>query len=132
MTASVLSGIAFVVMWIGVMALLSHMSGWPKLAAVYRARRPPSGTCFLLAGGKIGDVWYRGTLTIYTSPEGLYISLWPIFRFREPPLFIPWHDIRNRREKRWLWSGLIEFDVGSPPIGTMRLLSVIFRDAPNV
>jgi hypothetical protein len=132
MSGTLLSGIAFLAMWIGVMALLAYMSGWWKLAAVYRAQRPPSGTCFLLAGGKIGEVWYRGTLTIYTSPEGLYLSVWPIFRFREPPLFIPWSDVRNRREKRWLWFRYIAFDVGSPPIGTMRLLSPVFRDAPNV
>jgi hypothetical protein len=100
------------------MALLAYMSGWWKLAALYRAQRPPSGRCFLLAGGKVGDVWYRGCLTIHTSAEGLYLSVWPIFRFREPPLLIPLSDIRNRREKRWLWFRCIEFDVGSPPIGT--------------
>jgi hypothetical protein len=132
MTAQFVLTTLFVVMWIGVVALLSHMSGWPKLASVYRARRPPSGRCFLLAGGKIGAVSYRGTLTIYTSPEGVYISLWPIFRFRNPPLFIPWHDIHNRREKRWLWTRLIDFDVGSPPIGTMRLFAAVFRDVPSV
>ena len=38
--------VLFVGMWIGVLALLSHLSGWGKLAAVYRAERPPSGTCF--------------------------------------------------------------------------------------
>jgi hypothetical protein len=108
------------------------MSGWRKLAAVYRAERPPPGRCFLLQGGKIGDVWYRGCLTIYTSPEGLYLSAWPIFRFREPPLFIPWTAIRNRREKQSLWSRLIEFDVDSPSNGTMRLLPSVFRDAPDI
>jgi len=131
MIAGFLLAVAFVAMWIGVAVALSHMSGWPKLAAVYRAQRPPSGKCLLFTGGKIGDVWFRGCLTIYTSPEGLYLSVWPIFRFREPPLFIPWNEIRNRREKCLLWSRLIEFDVGSPPIGTMRLLPAVFRDAPN-
>jgi len=132
MIANILLAFALIAMWIAVTAGLSHMSGWPKLAAVYRAQRPPSGRSFLVTGGKIGNVWYRGCLTIYTSPEGFYLSVWPIFRFREPPLFIPWNDVHNRREKRWLWSRLIEFDVGSPPIGTMRLLPAIFRDAPNV
>jgi hypothetical protein len=131
MIASFLLPVAFVAMWIGVAAALAHLNGWPRLAAVYRARRPRSGRCFLPAGGKIGDVWYRGCLTIYTSREGLYLSVWPIFRFREPPLFIPWADVHNRREKRWLWSRLIEFDVGSPAVGTMSLLRAVFRDAPN-
>ena len=124
--------LALVGVWIGTLAVLSHKSGWPKLAAVYRADRPASGRCFPLQGGKIGDVWFRGCLTIYTSKEGLYLSVSPIFRFREPPLFIPWNAIRNRREKRLLWSRLIEFDVGFPSIVTMRLVSAIFRDAPDV
>lgn len=124
--------LAFVGVWIGTLAALSHNSGWPRLAAVYRAERPPTGRRFPVQGGKIGDVWFRGCLTIYTSREGLYLSVSPIFRFREPPLFIPWSAIRNRREKRLLWSRLIEFDVGFPSIVTMRLLSAIFRDAPDV
>jgi len=132
MDTSFLAFVAFVAMWIGVMALLSHMSGWPKLAAVYRARRPPSGRCFLFARGKVGEVWFNGCLTIYTSPEGLYLSVWPIFRFREPPLFIPWSEVRDRRETRWLWWRLIEFNVGSPTVGTIRLGPGVFRDAPNV
>jgi hypothetical protein len=130
--ASFLLVLACVGVWIGTLAVFSHQSGWPKLAAVYRAERPPSGRCFSLQGGKIGAVRFRGCLTIYTSREGLYLSISPIFRFREPPLFIPWSAIRNRREKRWLWSRLIEFDVGFPSIVTMRLLPAIFRDAPDV
>jgi len=129
---AVLLPVVFVAMWAGVLAMLSHMSGWSQLAALYRAQRPPAGRCILMSGGKIGDVWYRGCLTIYTSDQGLYVSVWPIFRFREPPLFIPWSAIRNRRQTRWLWTRMIEFDIGSPPIGTMRLLPAVFRDAPNV
>ena len=123
--------IVLVGMWVGVNALLSYSSGWQKLAAVYRAQRPPSGRCFPIQGGRIGDVFARGCLTIYTSPEGMYVSIWPIFRFREPPLFIPWSDIRNRRERRWLFSRLIEFEIGSPPIGSMWLSPSVFRDAPS-
>ena len=132
MITGILLALAFVGVWIVVLALLSQMSDWPKLAATYRAQRPPSGKCLPLQGGKIGGVWYRGCLTIYTSEDGLYLSVWPIFRFREPPLFIPWTDIRNRRERRFLWSRLVEFDVGLPPVTTMRLLPRVFRDAPNV
>ena len=132
MIAGILVAVAFVGMWFGVLALLSQMSDWRKLAADYRAERPPSGTCLPLQGGKIGGVWYRGCLTIYASREGLYLSVWPIFRFREPPLFIPWTAIRNRREKRYLWSRLTQFEVGSPAVGTMLLTSKVFRDAPNV
>jgi hypothetical protein len=54
-------------MWVTVNALLSYSSGWAKLAAVYCAERPPSGRCFPIQGAKIGDVFARGPLSIYTS-----------------------------------------------------------------
>jgi hypothetical protein len=62
-----------------------------------------------------------------------YLAVWPIFRFfGEPPLFILWPAIHNRREKRILWSKLVECDVGSPPVSTMLLAPKVFRDAPSV
>src|SRR6266478_174698 len=104
MTAHVMLVIAFIllvpVMWFGIISLLAKLSGWEKLAAAYRAQRPPSGQRFVLEWAKVGAVYYRNCLTIYRSPEGIYLSIWPIFRFRQPPLFIPWGELRNRREKR--------------------------------
>jgi hypothetical protein len=116
--------------WVFVLWLLSELSGWRRLATVYRAQHVPNGKRFPMQTGKIGDNWYKGCLTVYTSGEGLYVSLWPTFRFREPPLFIPWSGVRDRREKRWLLSRLVEFDVGSPRVGTIRLSPSIFHEAP--
>ena len=116
--------------WVFVLWLLSELSGWRRLAAVYRAQKAPNGKRFPMQTGKVGDAWYKGCLTVYTSREGLYVSIWPIFRFREPPLFIPWSALCDRREKRWLLSRLVEFDVGSPRVGTIRLSSFIFHEAP--
>ena len=118
--------------WVFVLWLLSELSGWRKLAAVYRAQHAPNGKRFLMQTGKIGDTWYGRCLTIYTSGEGLYVSLWPVFRFRQPPLFIPWSAVRDRREKRFLLSLLVEFDVGSLRFPTMRLSPSIFREAPII
>jgi hypothetical protein len=126
-----LLAIVVVGMWIGGLTLLSYCSGWPKLASVYRAERPPTGRCFPMQGAKIGDVYYVGCLAIYTSHEGIYISIWPIFRFREPPLFIPWSDLRNPREKRWFFTRMIEVDIGSPHLGRMWLSPSVFRDTPS-
>src|SRR5581483_1529962 len=110
---SVLVPLLVATWWVFVLWLTSELSGWRKLAAVYRAQHRPNGKCFLIQSAKIGDMWYRGCLTIYTSGEGLYVSLWPVFRFRQPPLFIPWSAVRDRRERRFLLSRLVEFDVGS-------------------
>jgi hypothetical protein len=108
MTAHVMLVIAFIVlipaMWFGIISLLAQASGWERLAADYPAKRPPSGQRFILEWAKVGAVYYRHCLTIYRAPEGIYLSVWPIFRFRQPPLFIPWRELRNRREKRVFWT----------------------------
>jgi hypothetical protein len=123
--------IAFVVlvpaMWFGIISLLSQLSGWERLAAAYRAEWPPSGERFILEWAKVGGVYYGRCLTVYRAPEGIYLSIWPIFRFRQPPLFIPWSELRNRREKRLCWARVEEFDVGSPSVGTLQLRPALAR-----
>jgi hypothetical protein len=103
--------IAFIVlipaMWFGIISSLTRAAG-KGLAADYPAKRPPSGQRFILEWAKVGAVYYRHCLTIYRAPEGIYLSIWPIFRFRQPPLFIPWSELRNRREKRLFWTDVDE------------------------
>jgi hypothetical protein len=112
-------------MWFVVLGFLSQLSGWNKLASLYPGRQPPSGKCFLMQGGKVGAVYYRGCLTIHTWSEGLHISVWPIFRFQHPPLFIPWSELHNPREKQLFLVRLKELDIGSPAVGTIQLLPAV-------
>ena len=37
--------------WVFVFWLLSELSGWRKLAAIFRAQRPPSSRCLPMQGG---------------------------------------------------------------------------------
>jgi hypothetical protein len=55
--------------WVFVLWLLSELSGWRKLAAIFCAQHPPSGRCLRMQGGWVGDTLYTGCLTIYTSDE---------------------------------------------------------------
>src|SRR6476469_6745769 len=87
----------FVGMWCAVSLILSTTGGWRRLAASFPARSQPSGRRFFLQGGKVGQVTYSGCLTIYSSQEGLHLSVWLPFRLGHPPLFIPWDAIRNAR-----------------------------------
>ncbi len=74
----------FVGMWIAVLALFSQMSGWGKLAAVYRAQRPPSGRCFPIQGGnqskasnkdvKLFQVRWRARLTFQRLLQNSWVQ----------------------------------------------------------
>jgi hypothetical protein len=46
-----------------------------------------------------------------------------LFRAGHPPLFIPWSAIQNPRQRKWRWFDTIAFDVGIPPVATVRLPS---------
>ena len=80
-----------------------------------------------MQGGKVGQVTYSGCLTIYSSPEGLYLKVLLPVRPGHPPLFIPWDAIRNPVARRFLWADSVVFDVGSPGIAKVQLSKKVFE-----
>jgi hypothetical protein len=36
---------------------------------------------------------YGNCLTVGGNPQGLYLAVAPLFRFRQPPLLIPWEEV---------------------------------------
>ncbi len=68
------------VWWVFVLWLLSELSGWRKLAAVYRAERPPSGRRLSMQGGWVGSTLYGAVSRFthhtrdYTSPSGPFFA----------------------------------------------------------
>lgn len=117
----------FLGMWCAVGLMLSALGGWRRLSESFPARGRPSGRRFIMQGAKVGRVHYSGCLTIYSSPEGLYLSVWLPFRLGHPPLFIPWYAIHNATTRRFLWIESVVFDVGSPRITTLELSKKIFE-----
>jgi hypothetical protein len=53
----------------------------------------PPQTLHKWSYGKIGWVYFKGALTIGTTPTGLYLSVFPLLRFQHPPLMIPWSAV---------------------------------------
>lgn len=119
----------FVGMWCGVLFILS-MCGWHELAESFPAPSERSGKRFAIQSGKVGWVSYNICLTIYASTEGLYLSVWPIFRIGHPPLFLPWKAIHNPTFKRILWFETVTVDVGAPAIARLRLARKVFENSP--
>lgn len=120
----------FVGMWCFVSKMISSTSGWSRLAETFPARNPPSGKRFFMQGGRVGSARYSGVLNIYTSQEGLYLSVMFLFRVGTPPLFIPWSAIRYVKTHRFLWAETVEFDVGSPEAVTFQLPKKVFEGTP--
>jgi hypothetical protein len=91
---------AFVLLWRVVLFVLSQVARWPELKQQYAITQPFSGPLSHSASGHIGPVWYARTLTLGSSPAGLYITAQFPFHFGTAPILIPWSDIEVRREKR--------------------------------
>lgn len=96
----------FAVLWLGVSALLSRVGGWSTLAGPYRAKYPPVGEQFRFVSASMGKerlpVNYKGCLFIVVTRHGFHVSVLFPFRFRSPPLFIPWSAVESITEKRFM------------------------------
>ena len=102
----------FVALWLLVSAVISFIGGWSALAKRFRRNQPFNG---MVLNGQSGNMrWiagYGNCLTIGSNPEGLYLAMWPLFRFRHPPLLIPWGEISVKRQ-RILFFPVVRFGLG--------------------
>jgi hypothetical protein len=107
--------------------VIAVVGGWRRLAEFFPANDLPAGRRFLWQSGSIGWVNYSGCLTIYSGPDGIYLTtMWP-FRAGHPPLFIPWSEIHDVRTRRILWAEDATFEVGSPSIAKLALPKKVFE-----
>lgn len=123
--------IFFVALWSAIVAMMSLVSGWRRLARVYRTIEPPAGgKTTRSVTGMVGAARYKRVLTIATDDRGMFVTISWIFRMGHPSLFIPWRDIHNARKMNLFYWQFIAFDIGSPRIAGMRLPSDIFVGTP--
>lgn len=102
----------FVGLWLLVSAVISYIGGWTTLAKEYRNTAKVFGECWTRQSGQMR--WlasYGSCLTLGADEAGFYLATMPLFRYRHPPLFIPWDRIAIAR-RRFLFFEFIEFRLG--------------------
>lgn len=102
----------FVGMWCVISLMLARLGGWHALAQAHRAASKPVGKRFGMESGSIGLVSYNGCLTVCVTGEGVYMSVWPMFRLGHPPLFFPWSEIHNPKKYLTEIQVLVELEEG--------------------
>jgi hypothetical protein len=99
-------------LWLLVSAIISYIGGWTTLAKRFRMKTSFVGERWAGQSGQMR--WlagYGNCLTLGCNPEGLYLATMPLFRFRHPPLLIPWEEIAiSRREILFL--SFVRFGLG--------------------
>lgn len=111
----------FVLLMLTIFAVLARAGGWTALARQYRCDGVPEGEKFSFQFAEFGWVGYNGCVTIRISTEGLYLAIWPVFRFSHPPLLIPWSDLHVLRVRPTAWIPDVTLSAGRPPVARIRL-----------
>ena len=92
--------------WLAISCFLSVIGGWHALAKRYRSTMSTSGKLFSFASMGLGrgffPVSYRSCLFVRLDSAGIGLSVFPLFRFFHPKLFIPWSAVSDcKRERFW-------------------------------
>ncbi|BAY91573.1 MULTISPECIES: hypothetical protein [unclassified Tolypothrix] len=82
-----------ILFWLFLIFLLSF--DWNKLAKLYRTNEPAPANLSRFEYGSVGMAYYKGSLNVGVSPQGLYLSIFVLFNFGLPALLIPWSAIRK-------------------------------------
>ena len=100
-------------LWLLVSAIISFIGGWSTLAKRFALKSPFRGDRW---GGQSGQMrWtagYGNCLTVGASPDGFYLAISILFRFRHPPLLVPWTEVAITR-RRFLFFRYVRFGLGS-------------------
>src|SRR5580704_4325544 len=96
----------FLVLWIFVTIVISHLSGWASLAGQFRFHDTFSGPRWSWQSGRMRFMMnYNRCLTVGASEQGLYLAMNPLFRLGHPALFIPWSEVSVQPQRIFFFRG---------------------------
>ncbi|QHG16790.1 hypothetical protein A6V25_14155 [Nostoc sp. ATCC 53789] len=89
---------------------------WNRLAKLYRTKEAPPQNFSRMQSGSVGLVYYKGTLNVGITPQGIYLSIFPLFGLGLPPLLIPWSAIRKIEPANQLFIERFRLHLSSPKV----------------
>jgi hypothetical protein len=102
----------FIIVWLFVSFALSKVGGWSALADRFRFTGQFYGTKWKWQSAQMRcTINYNGCLILGSNETGLYLWTMPLFRFKHPPLLIPWSEISISR-KRILFMDFVRLALG--------------------
>lgn len=115
----------FVGSWILISFITSKM-GWSRLASKYKFPQHFIGTRVGIISMSINFIDYRNALILEYNDEGLYIKPILLFRLFQPPILIPWEEIKEVRDKRILFSNMKQLIIGYPIVAKLKFYNSTF------
>lgn len=84
----------FVGIWVLTTYVLGLLSGWSLLSKRFRYQGVYYGETWPFRSARMRTLVHFGNaLTMGADETGLYMAVFPLFRFGNPPLLIPWSEI---------------------------------------
>jgi hypothetical protein len=96
----VLVPVAIVALFALILATISRLGGWRRLAEIYSAQTMPRGAQFGMQSVQLRR-WagYNNCVHFAADESGLWLwCMWP-FTFRHPQLYFPWSEISLANER---------------------------------
>lgn len=95
--------LGFIAWWSFICCMIAFVGGWAKLARRFRAVSKPPGQTFSIQSGQFNGTRYNNCLIVVVAPQGLYLSMFPLFRSGHAPLLIPWSALSPFKAGKQLW-----------------------------
>ena len=128
MLAIVLFPVLLVGLWVAILHLIATASGWRALAGAYAGDRPFQGRTYSGVNGWVGMLGYGWSLTVGGNREGFHMSVMRPFRPGQPPLFVPWDDVRFESGQALLLGPVVDLRMRRVPRVRIRLPEGVVRD----
>jgi hypothetical protein len=106
-------------LWLLVGAVLSEVARWPELAFRFPARDEPPGRTVPGEVVSVGIVGENNVTVLTVGDAGLYLRPRLLFRFRRPPVLVPWAEVTYVGERRVFWWRTHVLDLGG--VTSMRI-----------
>lgn len=97
----------FLIMWFGINASLSLISGWFQLSRKFPcSKKFQAKESFRLTslslGPRLVPVSYGNTVFVSINEYGIRISVLFLFRLLTSPILIPWDNINSAKRERYI------------------------------
>ncbi|MEH2442338.1 hypothetical protein [Nostoc sp.] len=89
---------------------------WNRLAKLYSTKEAPPQNFSRMQNGSVGLVHYKATLNVGVSPQGIYLSIFPLLGLGLTPLLIPWSAIRKIEPANQLFIQRFRLYLSSPKV----------------
>jgi hypothetical protein len=117
--------------WVLTVFILSKI-GWSALAAQYKTEEIFDGTEIAIYSASMNKVNYNNCLAIKYNKEGIHITPMKYLLPFHSPLFIPWKDIKEIRDRKTFLIDFKDMIIGDPFIATIGIQRSVFNKIKDI